>query len=93
MIYLSGRMRGVKNLNAPAFAKYADQLRGEGHSVFNPAAANLEGWPIEKIFAYELEILCLQAKTIALLPDWKESKGAIAEAAVADAIGKQFRFL
>jgi Domain of unknown function (DUF4406) len=41
-IYLAGPMRGIPDLNFPAFDRYAYQLRREGHKVFNPAEADLE---------------------------------------------------
>jgi hypothetical protein len=86
-IYLAGKMRGEPDLNYPAFNAAAQKLRLEGHEVFNPAAANLESWPINKILAYELTWLCEQAEAIALLPGWSYSLGARAEHATALAIG------
>jgi hypothetical protein len=73
--YVAGRMRGVPDLNRPAFAKAADKLRIEGHTVFNPAAANLEGMPLYKIMAYVLMRVC-ESEAIALLPGWWRSGGA-----------------
>jgi hypothetical protein len=91
-IYLSGGITGVKDYFA-TFAKYADQLRGEDHLVFNPTAANLEHLAIEDIFAIELDWLCKHAEAIAMIPGWENSKGAVAEHAVAVAIGKVIIFL
>lgn len=86
-VYLSGAMRGIEDLNFPAFAKAAQKLRLDGHEVFNPAAANLEGWPIRKILAYELDWICREAEAIALIPGWENSEGVAAELATAKAIG------
>jgi hypothetical protein len=88
-VYLSGQMRGLEDLNFELFAEYAGKLRAEGHTVFNPASANLHGHSLEKIFAYELEWLCLQADAIAMMPGWENSRGATAERAVAIALDKQ----
>lgn len=76
--YVAGRMRGVEDLNRPAFAKAADKLRAEGWSVYNPAAANLEGMPLARIMAQVLSQLC-ECDAIALLPSWWRSGGARVE--------------
>lgn len=68
-------MRGVADLNRPAFAKAADKLRIEGHTIFNPAAANLEGMPLYKIMSYVLMRVC-ESEAIAMLPGWWRSGGA-----------------
>jgi hypothetical protein len=74
-VYLAGKMTGIPDLNRPAFAKAADKLRIQGHAVFNPAAANLEGMPLGKIMAYVLMRVC-ESEAIALLPGWWRSGGA-----------------
>jgi Domain of unknown function (DUF4406) len=38
------------------------------------------------LFAYDLSWICSHADAVALLPDWQESRGASAEAAVARAL-------
>jgi hypothetical protein len=74
-IYVAGPMRGVKDLNRRAFHEAAEKLRIEGYTVFDPAAANLEGLPLGRIMAYVLGWLC-QADAIAMLPRWWRSGGA-----------------
>lgn len=76
--YIAGRMRGIPDLNKPAFAKAADRLRQQGHSVYNPAAANLEGMPLNRIMAHVLVQLC-ECDAIAMLPRWYRSGGARVE--------------
>lgn len=68
-VYLAGRMRGIHNNNWVAFAMAADRLRKDGHTVFNPAAANLEGTPLNRIMAHVLVQLC-ESEAIAMLPGW-----------------------
>ena len=75
LVYVAGPMAGRPNLNRDTFAKVAQKLRQRGHSVFNPAAANLEGMPLSKIMAYVLGQLC-ECEAIALLPGWWRSGGA-----------------
>lgn len=73
--YVAGKMRGVPDLNRPAFAKASEMLRQEGHTVYNPAAANLEGMPLPRIMAHVLTQLC-ESEAIAMLPQWYRSGGA-----------------
>ena len=72
--YLAGPIRNNPDYRI-TFAKAAQQLRKEGFSVFNPAAANLEGMPLPKIMAYVLTRVC-ESDTIAMLPMWWRSGGA-----------------
>lgn len=75
--YLAGRIKNDPNYRI-TFAKAAQQLRQQGFSVFNPAAANLEGIPLARIMAYVLTRVC-ESDTIAMLPGWWRSGGARVE--------------
>jgi hypothetical protein len=85
-------MRGLPDLNFPAFARASDRLRQEGWCVFNPAAANLEGMPPPKIMAYVLGQLC-ECDAIALLPGWWRSGGARIEWMLAKYLGLDVIYL
>lgn len=91
MVYIAGRIRGVVDY-APKFSKAADRFRIEGYSVFNPAAANLEGEPLPKIMGYLLPQLC-ECDAIALLPGWWRSGGARIEWMLAKYIGLKVIYL
>lgn len=41
-IYLAGPMQGYPDFNFPAFFSAAQSLRGQGHTVFNPAERDVE---------------------------------------------------
>ncbi len=86
-VYLAGKMTGLPDFNRAAFADAADRLRDEGHSVFNPAAANLEGLPLGRIMSHVLCYLCEEAEAIALLPGFRTSGGAMIEYMLAKYLG------
>lgn len=91
-VYVAGRMRGVEDLNRPAFARASEKLRTEGHSVYNPAAANLEGMPLPGIMAQVLTQLC-ESEAVALLPGWWRSGGARIEWMLAKYLGLRVIYL
>ena len=86
-VYLAGPMRGLPNLNFEAFTKAAEQLRNQGHEVYNPAAANLDGLPLKQIMAHVLWWLCHEAEAVAFLPGWRKSGGARIEFLIAKYLG------
>lgn len=108
-IYVAGKMRGLPNFGHQAFRDAAARLRAEGHEVFNPveSAEKLYGDHVYKnnptgdeslagirvVFCKDLEFVCQEAEAVALLPNWTDSKGAIAEKAVAEALGLKVLYL
>ena len=90
-VYLAGSITGTDDYHE-RFARYAMALRKEGHSVYNPAAANQEGRTRAAIMGHLLPILCEQ-EAIAMIPNWEQSRGACIEILLARYIGLEVMFL
>jgi hypothetical protein len=84
-LYLSGPMRGRPDLNRPAFAYAAAELRASGFVVFNPGEQPDN--EIRANLAVDMAWICAHADAVALLSGWQESKGAMAEASLGFALG------
>jgi hypothetical protein len=92
-------MRGYADHNFPAFAKATALLRSAGHEVFSPAEYDIahgfdhQGVPdgcedvpefdLRKALAADLAWICAKADGVVVLPGWRASLGATAEAATA----------
>jgi len=90
-IYIAGPMSGYPNRNKQAFNSAADHFRGLGHTVINPAelddAEDLDTHPWEYYLRRDLGEMLAKCDTIALLPEWIESRGARLEFKVAAELG------
>jgi hypothetical protein len=78
-------MRGLPELNSPAFHAGAAKLRNAGHEVFNPAD-QISG-DVRRCLGADLAWITGNAEAVALLSGWEQSLGAQAERATALAIG------
>ena len=92
MIYLAGPMSDYVDSNYPAFDTAARDLRALGHLVLSPAehaetADSWEGWM--RLGIAQL----IQCDTIALLPGWRDSRGALVEWGLARALDMRVIFL
>ena len=81
MMYLSGGMSGIKDLNYPEFNRVAKILRAAGHEVFNPAEIVIDTTGMTEFGRYEAYMdVCIKGiekcDTIYLLKGWNNSKGA-----------------
>ena len=90
-IYVSGPMTGKPDLNKLAFLAAQQFLEALGHEVMNPHVFGpqfgvSEDTDLRIIAQYDIGVL-LECDMIAMLPGWQESKGALAEAAVAHWVG------
>jgi len=97
-LYLCGPMTGYADLNHPAFFKAETHLMSMGYEVINPAKMDEELGldPHKGVMDHEflkdavkrdLDAV-MTCDGIALLPEWEGSKGARAEVAVAQWLGK-----
>ncbi|HEY9678614.1 MAG TPA: DUF4406 domain-containing protein [Drouetiella sp.] len=86
-IYISGPMTGLANLNFDAFRSAARRFREAGFAVVSPA--EMSGLT-EKTWKQYMESdirLLLECDALAVLPNWRASKGAVLEVAVATQLG------
>lgn len=79
IIYISGPMTGLPNLNREAFQLAHEYLREAGHEVLNPAT--IPESPDKQWADYMRDALAmmLKAEAVALLSGWRKSRGAIVE--------------
>jgi len=85
-IYISGPMTGYPDLNYPAFNAAEKALRELGFEVENPAN-NPDPDPVswEGYMRTAIKQVC-DCDTVALLPNWWKSKGAMVEVNLANTL-------
>lgn len=93
LLYLSGPMTGIRDLNRQAFSDAESRLRQMGFACVNPHdleyptfdedASEKEVWA--EFLALDVWVLAktMRPDALVLLPGWKFSRGALLEAAVA----------
>lgn len=95
-IYIAGPMTGVPKKNFPAFMKAAKQLRKKGFKVVNPAELEhikpiCRTW--EECLRRDLIHVLRKCYAVAVLPDWRNSRGANLEVYVAKQLDMPVRSL
>jgi hypothetical protein len=86
-VYVAGPMSGLQDFNYPAFHAAAAHLRSLGYHVENPAEnpAPASGkWEAYMRLALAQLLTC---DTIAMLPGWQKSRGAVIEHRLATELG------
>lgn len=96
-IYVAGPMTGYPEFNFPAFRAATARLRGLGYEVRSPhewdeeehggkAPSVEEAKPWAYYLRRDLRLL-LDCEAVAVLPGWRDSRGACLEAHVASMLG------
>lgn len=92
-VYLAGPMTGYVDWNFPAFNAAAASLRANGAEVVNPAEHGIvEGAEWADYLRFDIAKIAI-CESIALLPGWSKSRGAVLEVYVARALGMPLQFL
>lgn len=90
-VYIAGPMTDLPNFNRDAFNKVAASLISDGHIPLNPAI--LPDGLEQKEYMMISGSMLYCADTIALLPGWEKSKGAVAEYGLALKLGIEILFI
>jgi hypothetical protein len=87
MVYISGPMTGLPDLNYPAFFEAAKQVEAKGWVAVNPAGNGLPAGLAWVSYMREDIAMLMKCTAILLLPGWEKSKGARLEHHIASQLG------
>lgn len=93
MIYISGPMTGIDDLNRKAFYDAEEELRSTGAVVFNPHKNPFHPKNMtdeQDIWRWYMRLdvrMLTQCDAIYMLPHWQNSKGAVWEHRIAEMLG------
>ena len=93
-LYIAGPMSGLPEFNYPAFHSAAEELRQLGFEVVSPAELHDGDTSRPWDFYMRASIAALVGcDGVALLPDWRKSRGARLEVSIADALKMPVRLV
>ena len=97
-IYIAGPMTGIKDYNYPAFDDAERSLMANGHEVLNPASNDEQFNPYGKEMPWDWYLrhairMLTKASSMAMLPGWEMSKGAMLEHNIGSALSLDIREL
>jgi hypothetical protein len=90
-IYIAGKITGLDFLEAIENFRCGERaVEGCGHVALNPLKLvdQCESRTYEELLLDALRVVLEQAEALYMLPDWRDSKGARAEHALAEIFGK-----
>lgn len=89
IIYISGPMTGLPDLNRLAFYEAAEMLMEKGHTVINPATYTFPDASYEDYLLFDLECIATSADALYMLKGWEKSSGANREKTLAEKLGRK----
>lgn len=95
IVYISGPMSNMPDLNFPMFHKAAATLRASGYTVVNPAEldeADPKQMEWHQYLRRDIEHL-VKCDAIAMLPGFEKSKGACLELHIARELGMKVIYI
>lgn len=92
-LYIAGPMTGLPDLNYRAFFDAETALHDAGYEVENPARNQAEGTASWLAFMRMSLVQISRVDGIALLPGWRDSKGAQIEEDLGRKLGLHVRYL
>lgn len=82
-LYIAGKMSGLPQMGYSSFFEAEDNLQASGYETINPASIGvIPDWKWEDYMRYALGMM-MEADGVAVLNNWKDSKGARLEVLIA----------
>ena len=89
IIYLAGPMSGLLDDNLPSFLDMAAALRKQGHVVFCPGELGTRDLRTWEAYVARDTAKLVACSTVAVLPGWEKSRGALLEVFAATVYDKR----